>query len=216
MGATSPSESAAASEVRAFPLPQQTIRSVAAPSLRLGASHGARPLISSVPRHHHEARDHPTTAWFVPGGVVRSSRSPCPIHAPEHRRFVPCAADPRLSPMLIDCRWSTQSHQSQLMNSPNHRESSTELLYATLFDQRSVDTCNRMGRSSAQTSCGLGSSARVRRNRSHRGHRRHCPELTGHTAPTGAPQLFTVQASSVRTSPSEAFSLDHSHGTGFT
>jgi hypothetical protein len=81
------------------------------------------------------------------------------------------------------------------------------------------DLCNRMGKISARTSGGLsrtlGSSARVRRNR---GHRRHsAPEVTGHTPPTGAPQLFTVRGihPSARTGQAEAFSLDHSHGTGF-
>jgi hypothetical protein len=76
-----------------------------------------------------------------------------------------------------------------------------------------------MGKSSARTSGGLsrtlGSSARVRRNR---GHRRHsAPEVTGHTPPTGAPQLFTVRGihPGARTGQAEAFSLDHSHGTGF-
>jgi hypothetical protein len=108
MGATSPSpsESAAASQVRAFPLPQQTIRPCSgAPSLRPGAAHGVRPPISSVPRHHHEAQDHPTAAGFVPGGVVRvrSSRSPCTPTCPGTPPVSSPVPAPRLiSPMLID------------------------------------------------------------------------------------------------------------------
>ncbi|KAG2660931.1 hypothetical protein PVAP13_1KG469015 [Panicum virgatum] len=62
------------SQVGAFPLPRQTRRSIPClPPFRPGAAHGVRPPISSVPRQHHEAHDLP-----LPGGVVRSSRSPCP------------------------------------------------------------------------------------------------------------------------------------------
>jgi hypothetical protein len=91
--------------------------------------------------------------------------------------------------------------------------------YTHLISVLLPDLCNRMGKSSAWTSGGLsrtlGSSAHVRLNR---GHRRHSAlEITGHTPPTGAPQLFIGRGihPSARTGEAEAFSLDHSHGTGF-
>ena len=70
-----------------FPFPSRRSIPVAD---RPGAAHGVRPPISSVPRHHHEAHDHPTAAGFVPGlqeEWFEAVDLHAPVHAPEHRPF---------------------------------------------------------------------------------------------------------------------------------